>query len=188
MGDIESVITDLKKRPSGEEAKNLLRIRMKAALERLEADKMTHRMIHAATYCNDQLFGKSVLDVGCYTGYLYHWLGKPKNYTGIDTWPEAIEVAKEFAPEGDFRVADVRMFEGKYDVVWASQVLWSKTIGIQNAVEAAKKLAKTLVFVLASDDYDRREWRLHKELGTPGDAVNELYVVTMESNDQRLSV
>jgi SAM-dependent methyltransferase len=69
-------------------------------------------------------FTGTVLDAGCYTGYLYHALGKPHGYVGYDIWPEAIKVAREFAPEAIFITADLRTCRlATYDYVWCSQTI-----------------------------------------------------------------
>ena len=93
-----------------------------------------------------------VLDVGCYTGFLYHYLGKPAGYTGVDTWQEAIDVAREFAPEADFRVLDGLEVKETYDVIWSSQILWNRGAGPRDAIEKLRKIAKTLIMVLAHDE------------------------------------
>lgn len=138
--------------PSGEEAKKNLRIRMSAQLADIESDPMTKRLLPALEHCKARLKG-SVLDVGCYTGLLYHYLGKPEGYTGIDVWPEAINVAKEFAPEADFRVADAFEFDGRYDVLWCSQIIWHpRDGGTLRAMHQLSKLAKKCFFILVRHD------------------------------------
>lgn len=95
----------------------------------------------------------TILDVGCYSGWLYHYLGKPKGYVGIDIWPEAIEVAKEFAPEADFRNVNLMDMEGEFDTVWCIQIPWGKTaVKAADAVEKMKTLGKRCVVAVTPDD------------------------------------
>jgi len=70
----------LKDSPSGEEAKELLRERMRVQVSDPKKDGLTHRLLPALEMFKDDLKG-TILDVGCYTGFLYHHLGKPKTYT-----------------------------------------------------------------------------------------------------------
>jgi SAM-dependent methyltransferase len=79
----------------------------------------------------------TILDAGCMTGFFYHHLKKNKKdfkYTGIDVWPEAIKIAKEFATGVDFRFGDFRNFNEQFDYVWCSNIRW-----MGNDLELAKK-------------------------------------------------
>lgn len=146
------IIVALKKVGTGPTTRKQLRIRMQAEMEDPDSDPMTARLIPALELCRPDLVGK-ILDVGCYTGFLYHYLGKPKNYTGVDVWSDAIEVAKEFFPEADFRALDAFTLEGKWDVLWCSQIIWHGFEGGPvKAIESLKHLAKKCLFVLVDAD------------------------------------
>lgn len=142
----------LKKTPHGEDAKRFLRIRAQAQFVDSEVfDPMTSRIEPTIERHRPHLKG-SILDVGCYTGHLYHFLGKPRGYVGIDTWTEAIEVAKEFAPEADFRVCDLFKMEGRFDIIWSSQVMWSRaSIGVGEVLDKIKSLGDKYIVVLSSE-------------------------------------
>ena len=108
-----------------EKIKEMLRVRMGFQIRNPMSDPMTSKIIKTVEDNRQHLVGK-ILDVGCYTGALYHWLGKPPGYVGLDKWQEAIDVAKEFAPEATFICSDVMDIDGSYDVVWCSQLLFPK--------------------------------------------------------------
>lgn len=150
--DIGVIVKYLKSGLNGKKTRRYLSRRMEFQLEDPKLDPMTCRLLPVLKEFQPQLIGK-ILDVGCYTGFLYHHLGKPENYTGIDIWGDAIQVAKEFAPEANFRVADGLAFEGSFDVLWCSQIVWSsQRIDPGMAIEKLSKLAKKSIFVLTESD------------------------------------
>ena len=153
------IIDNLKASPIGKKARRFLRERMKIQLEDLKLDPMTARIEQVLQVYSNRLQG-NILDVGCYTGFLYHYLGKPNGYTGIDIWPDAIDVAREFAPEADFRVADALKFSGWFDSLWCSQIIWGENT--KEAVEKICRLAKCSVFVLTNQDANRITGRIEK--------------------------
>lgn len=113
------------RKTSSEQQKEWLRIRTRIQIHNPKGDPMTQRIFEQFTCKKDSLKGR-IIDLGCYTGALYHWLDRPVDYTGIDIWKEAIEVAKEFAPEGNFVHQNLMDVEGHYDVVWCSQLVLKK--------------------------------------------------------------
>lgn len=146
------VVTALKKIPNGKKGRKLLRMRMLQQLEDPEGDPLTKRLLPPIEFCRAGLKGR-ILDVGCYTGFLYHYLGKPEGYTGIDIWPEAIEIAKEFAPEADFRLEDGFKVEGYWDVLWCSQIVWGQRRVVE-AIEKMKHLASRYYFIVVDKDLE----------------------------------
>lgn len=123
---------------------------MECQLEHYGKDSMTERVVPLIDEYKPT--GK-ILDVGCYTGWLYHYLGKPEGYVGIDIWKEAIEVAKEFAPEADFRHCNLMDMVGEFDTVWCIQIPWSKTnVNVMDAVEKMKTLGKRCVVAVVPGD------------------------------------
>src|SRR5688572_27460689 len=67
----------------------------------------------------------SILDVGCYGGYLKDYFGW-SNYTGIDAFREHVDLARRWHPQGErcFRIGDLFDLEEKMaDVVICSRVL-----------------------------------------------------------------
>ena len=89
----------------------------------------------------------SLLDVGCYAGYVQDYLGAEK-YLGVDAFPEIIEAARELHPGVAFKVCDLFDLEEKADVVFCSRVL----IHLPRFTEAVQKLIdcanKAVVVVL----------------------------------------
>lgn len=142
----------LKGEPSNDKALKLLRERMAIQIRKPEDDPLSKKLVDCVERFKDDLKGR-ILDVGCYTGILYHQLKEPAGYTGIDKWPEAIKVAKEYFPKADFRIADGMEFQGRYDVLWCSQIVWSKTkIAATTAIKAMEHLAKTRIFIITDGD------------------------------------
>ena len=111
------LIRFLKTLPSGQEAVEAIRKRTILQLENPNNDPMVERIFGRINEVKGQ-----VLDIGCYSGWLYHYLGKPKGYIGIDIWPEMIQVAKEFFPEGDFRCMHAMDWKDPVEFVWCSQL------------------------------------------------------------------
>ena len=63
-----------------------------------------------------------VLDVGCFHGHMYDWLGHSK-YTGIDLFQEHVNEARVLHPGVNIYQADLFDLTGKWDVVICSRVL-----------------------------------------------------------------
>jgi SAM-dependent methyltransferase len=146
-----SVISFLKQVPAGEKAKEALRTRTECELGHYQNDPMVHRAVPLILEYKPT--GK-ILDVGCYTGWLYHYLRKPEGYVGVDIWKEAIEVAKEFAPQADFRHCNLMDMEGEFDTVWCIQIPWHRTGGVtlKDAVEKMKTLGKRVVVAVVPEE------------------------------------
>jgi predicted RNA methylase len=107
----------LKTVPHGDEAREALKKRTLLQIEDWKSDPMVARVMEQAK----GIKASEVLDVGCHTGWLYHYL-RPERYTGIDIWPEAISVAQESFPEGRFLCMDVLDFHERVEFVWCAQV------------------------------------------------------------------
>lgn len=72
-------------------------------------------------------FSGSILDVGCYAGWLLGFLQKDNidiAYTGLDRWKAAIEAARYiWGGGGSFVLGDaVEDFGREYGVIWVSQI------------------------------------------------------------------
>ncbi len=102
--------------------------------------------------------GRSVLDVGCGTGFFTaYYLGRGARVTGIDIAPVSIERLKQRHPGSQFVLADVSEAEiaGRYDIVNAFDVLyhitddeaWEKAVtNLARAVEVGGVLLLTDLF------------------------------------------
>ena len=78
------IVKYLKGAPDGPQAVAALKERVSLSVEDLNNDPMTARLL---PILKKTKFDGSILDAGCYGGWLYGYLGKPKGYTGIDKWP-----------------------------------------------------------------------------------------------------
>ena len=143
-----------------------------AALGQLDFDESWMTRKEGVSKVNDALFatknildrigGGSVLDAGCFNGYLYNWLSEccnvPFKYTGIDINPEAIEYAKNFNHGVRYEERDLFSLSGeKYDVVCCFRVLihideWEAALA---ALVTVAKIAVVLVVRIEDKDVDR---------------------------------
>ena len=113
----------------------------------------------------------SILDVGCMCGYFKHYLDLHApyhfRYIGIDRWPEAIQVAKEFFPRDDFRVLDILFEDGLFspntiDYVCVNNINFGKDVPkvIEKAVYVARKAA-----IFGMPKHCPNHFEIAKELG-----------------------
>ena len=166
----QQLMNVLKKENRGPSAKKILRFRTEIQLADSYNDPLTKRLVPVIDKYKDRLKGR-LLDVGCYTGFLYHHLGKPEGYSGIDIWPEVVEVAKEFYPEADFRVQNLMDVNESFDVVWSSQILWYKTeVSVEKAMEKIKSMAPKYLVAMVVKDMNK--------LGVELPRIGELYICT----------
>lgn len=141
-----TLVTYLKKLPSGPVAVQAIKMRTRKYLE----DPMATRVLSLVPDRTD------VLDVGCHGGWLYAHLGSPKEYIGIDRWPEAIQAAKELFPEGDFRVCSLFDFKERVPFVFCSQIVWGKehqTAGI--AFDNLKEIGEEGIFISPRNEIEQ---------------------------------
>lgn len=96
--------------------------------------------------------GDSLLDVGCYGGYLYDYFlsqGIGLEYTGIDTNKAAIEAAHKAHGEAlTFSCVDAHRVQGTWDYVMASRVLMHVPDPGALAAHLATLATKAFYFVL----------------------------------------
>lgn len=144
---VSELIPFCKTVPKGQEGVEAVIARTKIEIQDLKADPMTERVADLVGMVDWSKY-KTVLDVGCYGGWLYH-VAKPQGYVGIDVWPEAIEAAKSLA-NADFRCESVWDHEGQYDLVWCTQIVWN---GRQKeAFEKLKSLGKHQVLAFIKEE------------------------------------
>lgn len=153
MADLRSELLEIRralKAAHGETLEKLLRRRMEIQLKHPELDPMIETWLPIVDK-HRALFKGRILDAGCFTGYLYHYLGKPEGYVGIDTCDEMIKVAREFSP-AEFRVQNLLDVKDRFDVVWCSQLAFPKLkMTADFAFERLKAICDTLIFVVARE-------------------------------------
>lgn len=144
--EVERVRQLLKRKFEGKDVLEALRQRFRFHLEDPLQDPLSRQVwpayVELRSIVGDSF---SILDAGCMSGFLYQCLkDKDVRYTGIDRWPEAIQVGKEFEPHLDLRVADFLTFhEGQYDFVWCSNIPWRGNdfeIAKRNLLPLAKRM------------------------------------------------
>lgn len=101
----------LKKIQNGPEAVEALRYRTAIHYLNPSLDRLSNRVLKAYEKLSELMLPPfSLLDAGCMSGYLRHFLQlriKPFTYLGLDCWDEALEVAREFQPDIDVRKCDL---------------------------------------------------------------------------------
>jgi SAM-dependent methyltransferase len=150
--DIQQVRKFLKKNFHGPEVLEALRFRLMVHLEDPTQDPLSNQV-----WLGYQELSKlikppcSILDAGCMSGFLYHHLKKSLTdftYVGVDRWEEALEVAREFAPDVEFRPGNLETdFFGYYDYVVCSNIPWqacNKEKAVENLSRQARKM---LIFI-----------------------------------------
>lgn len=110
-------------------------------------------------------FRGTFLDVGCYGGWVYHYVKDKVVYHGIDRWPTGINVGQMLF--GDmFECADVMEYKTQHDIVWASHLQPEFPITLE-VVNHLKSLAKRLLIIVdsgLSDTYGHTD-KGHNYLG-----------------------
>lgn len=153
--DIKALVKYLKMNFDGVEVVEALRRRTMIEWLYPELDPLSRQVLHAYQTISELLvLPFSILDVGCMCGYFKHYLDLRTRYTfryrGIDRWPEAIQVAKEFFPHEDFIVMDFleedipsNSLHGKYDYVCVNNIQFGKDIPkiIKKAVSLSERAA-----------------------------------------------
>lgn len=118
--------------------------RTKLQVEDPYCDVLTSRVMPLIDLIRPRLKG-TFLDVGCYGGWVYPKVKDLVEYHGIDNWPVAINAAKQLF--GDhFELADVREYDKKHDIVFASQ-LGPETPEYGDLIMKLKSLANRMLVV-----------------------------------------
>jgi SAM-dependent methyltransferase len=97
------------------------------------------RMNRASSFCNESS-GEMLLDIPCGIGHLYPYVKDKFIYTGIDSSPEMLKIARAFFPEGDFREGDIYNLDDfvKPDII----VCLSLFIHLPNPLLVLKKIKR----------------------------------------------
>lgn len=128
LHDIRATRAFLKQNFDGPEVVKALRFRLETHLQDPTVDPLSAQVWPAYLELPSLLVEPfTLLDAGCMSGFLYHHLKryfKDFSYTGVDRWPEALEVAREFAPEATFVQGDFMhdQLGGIYDYVVCSNI------------------------------------------------------------------
>ncbi len=158
--DVDSLVQYLKHFNDGPDVVQALKIR--AAIHFIDPtlDPLSERMLEAYQKFSEMIEpGSSVLDAGCMSGYLNHFLKKRVDctYVGIDSWEEALEVARDFQPGIDVRKCDLlkdelpefsiwpngRQVKG-FDYVWLSNIKFDDN---QKVVDRLLPLARRALVI-----------------------------------------
>ena len=111
--DVAGLERFLKNNNSGDEVVKALRYRTMVHWLHPELDRLSNRMLPVYEALVEHLdgFPFKFLDVGCMCGWLKHFIEqrteKRFRYIGIDMWPEALQVAREFSPHIEVYQKDV---------------------------------------------------------------------------------
>lgn len=140
--------TLLKRKGGGLAVLELLRSRLRQQIAEPKTDKLTAAVIHGL-WAVLPTFNGTLLDVGCHAGWLYHFVKAKVDYHGIDNYPEAIKVAKEFFPAERFSVEDLLESKRTADIVWATQL--HPEINVVKILPKLSGMAKRRVFWTGCD-------------------------------------
>jgi len=149
-----------------------------------EKDRLSARMLPVYT----ELMGHiewpfSILDVGCMCGWLKHFIAqrlkKPFQYVGIDKWPEALEVAKEFDPYIETYNLDIledeipgplgEGFRPLYKYVWCSNIQFGEDA--PKVVERIMSITEEKAF-FGMPDYCGDYEQMAKDLGFNAESID----------------
>jgi SAM-dependent methyltransferase len=159
--DVRALELFLKKVQHGPEALKALRYRTGVHWLNPSLDRLSSRMLVAYDkLCTLVQPPFSILDAGCMAGFLRHFMQlrvKDFAYVGLDSWDEALEVAREFQPDIDVRKCDLLNDEipefsagvnghvrPGWDYVWCSNINWGKNA--DSIVEKLVPLARRSCF------------------------------------------
>jgi len=115
----------------------------------LKGDPVLPREATRYIWANQNLYGNTVLEIGCSTGFGSQFLPRDIQYKGIDYDHTIIEVAKEQDwGNRDFEFADINTFNlGFYDTIIAFEVIEHLSNGL-HIVEKLKQHCKRLLITV----------------------------------------
>lgn len=141
--DVDLLVKYLKTHSQGQEVVEALRHRAAIHFLNPKLDPLSSRMLQAYKWFADYIAPQtSVLDAGCMSGFLNHYMRQTRldfTYVGLDSWEEALTVAREFQPGIDVRKCDIlkdelpefslwpngRQVKG-FDYVWCSNIVFDE--------------------------------------------------------------
>ena len=111
----------------------------------LKGDMVFPRETQRYEWANKAIAGRTVLEIGCSTGYGRQFLPDYIDYTGLDYDPIIIDVAQKQGWQGQFVHADINTYPLEYyDTIIAFEVVEHLDNGLE-LVERLKKHCKKRV-------------------------------------------
>lgn len=155
----------------------------------LKGDPVLPRETSRYLWANQNLYGNSVLEIGCSTGYGSQFFPVLTDYLGIDYDPIIIQVAKEqgWGKDRQFENADINQYAIPYhDTIVAFEVIEH----LDNGLDVVEKLKKSCAQLLISVPHNEPKgfWGEHHKLhglneshfpGFQFNYINEAGVVSM---------
>jgi len=133
----------LKKKPSGDEAVGWIAVRTALELCFPKASSLSGRVRPILDRVLPELNG-TLLDVGCYGGWLYPLVREKVTYTGIDVYPEAVKVAQTLFGER-FKVCSFSDYNEQHDIVWATQL--HPEVSVPKHFQKLKSLSRKMLIL-----------------------------------------
>jgi 2-polyprenyl-3-methyl-5-hydroxy-6-metoxy-1,4-benzoquinol methylase len=131
----------------------------------LKGDPIYPRETTRYLWANQNLYGNSVLEIGCSTGYGCQFLPKNIDYLGLDYDPIIINVAKEqdWGETRKFQEANINQYNFAYhDTIIAFEVIEHLDNGLE-IVEKLKNYCATLLITVPHNE-PKGFWGEHHKL------------------------
>lgn len=154
LRDIQATRLFLKKNFDGPEVVKALRFRLGVHLDDPTRDPLSNQVWESYLRLPKHMEEPfSFLDCGCMSGFMYHHLKKyfkDFTYTGLDRWPEALQVGREFAPEANFIQGDFETepVYGSYDYVLISNIPFKTQRDLNAAASKMFQNARRMLFMI----------------------------------------
>jgi SAM-dependent methyltransferase len=151
--NIEEVRQLLKRKFEGPDVLEALRFRLEVHLEDPTRDPLSAQVWAAYLELPSLLKEPfTLLDAGCMSGFLYHHLKRYFNdftYVGMDRWPQALQIGKEYAPGVKFIEADFTQDSiGEFDYIVLSNIPWKSKEHYQTAIDNLLPQVKRSLIVM----------------------------------------
>ena len=131
----------------------------------LKGDPVLPRETTRYLWANQNLYGNSILEIGCSTGYGSQFFPQENKYTGLDYDPIIVQVAKEqnWGHNRIFEQADINTYLlGHYDTIIAFEVIEHLDNGLE-IVEKLKANCKQLLITVPWNE-PKGFWGEHHKL------------------------
>jgi len=154
MDNLQSVVEFLKARLKTPQSGVVPFIGLRTALQLCcpDDDQLTYQVRGILEKHLHELKDGTLLDVGCYGGWLYRHVKNQVEYHGIDIWEDAVKAGQMMFGDSLFEVADFMKYQKKHDIVWCSQILFRKDkgdTGVEEAWEKLKSLSNRLTILIS---------------------------------------